>query len=189
MPPEPTLPDGKSGRAPPGSAEPVCRNRPSAERLRKGITAWLEADRSAFEVLELPRSEPRLGALLERFRTTTVSTAQIGPNVPLAGTLASRAGLTLRSRRRRNRDRRLASGSHRCGSILRGPGLVNFGFSLFRRFSIEERAAVETRDGFFRLFNRPRFNLPNRSVDVQQGGVISSLQPARQVQLGMLLTF
>lgn len=75
------------------------------------------------------------------------------------------------------------------GIILRGSGLVNFGFSLFRRFSIREKAMVEVHGGFFNLFNRPRFNLPNRSVDVPRGGVINSLQPARRVQPGMRLMF
>ncbi len=74
-------------------------------------------------------------------------------------------------------------------NILRGPGLVNFDFSLFKKFSIKEKAAVEVRGEFFSLFNTPRFDLPNRSVDVPQGGVISSAQAARQVQLALRLTF
>ena len=72
--------------------------------------------------------------------------------------------------------------------ILRGPGLVNFDFSLFKKFSIKERAAIEVRGEFFSLFNTPWFNLSNRSVDVPQGGVISSAQAARQVQLALRLT-
>lgn len=75
------------------------------------------------------------------------------------------------------------------GNILRGPGLVNFDFSLFKKFSIKEKAAIEERGEFFSLFNTPRFNLPNRSVDVPQGGVFSSAQAARQVQLALRLTF
>ncbi len=43
---------------------------------------------------------------------------------------------------------------------LRGPGINNFDFALFKRTNIGERAGIEFRTEFFNLFNHPYFAMP-----------------------------
>ena len=44
---------------------------------------------------------------------------------------------------------------------LRGPGIANYDFSLFKRTAINERMNLEFRTEFFNLFNRVQFGKPN----------------------------
>ncbi len=46
-------------------------------------------------------------------------------------------------------------------AALRGPDLVNFDFSAYKRFQLGERFGLEFRAEFFNIFNHPNFNLPN----------------------------
>lgn len=48
----------------------------------------------------------------------------------------------------------------RVDSNLRGPGINNFDFALFKRTNIGERAGIEFRTEFFNLFNHPYFAMP-----------------------------
>ncbi len=48
----------------------------------------------------------------------------------------------------------------RVDSSLRGPGINNFDFAIFKRTNIGERMGVEFRTEFFNLFNHPYFNMP-----------------------------
>src|SRR5262249_61200737 len=40
-------------------------------------------------------------------------------------------------------------------SHVRGPGVVNFDLSLFKKFAIDEKRAIEFRSEFFNAFNNP----------------------------------
>ncbi len=74
-------------------------------------------------------------------------------------------------------------------TILQGPALIDLDFSLFNKFAVRERTAVEVRSEFFSPFNTPRVHLPNRSLDMPRGGVITSSQLARRAQMALRLTF
>lgn len=73
---------------------------------------------------------------------------------------------------------------------VRGPGLVNFDFSVFKNTALDEKRSLEFRAEFFNLFNNPHFALPNTTFGVAAFGRISStvLTP-REVQLGLRLAF
>jgi hypothetical protein len=75
-------------------------------------------------------------------------------------------------------------------SHVRGPGVVNFDLSIFKKFAIDEKRALEFRSEFFNAFNNPHFNNPNTSLGNAAFGRISStaLTP-REIQLGLKLTF
>ena len=45
---------------------------------------------------------------------------------------------------------------------MRGPGINNFNFALFKRTRINERFNLEFRSEVFNLFNRVQFGQPNR---------------------------
>ena len=48
----------------------------------------------------------------------------------------------------------------RVDSSLRGPGINNFDFAIFKKTYIGETMNVEFRTEFFNLFNHPYFNMP-----------------------------
>jgi hypothetical protein len=48
----------------------------------------------------------------------------------------------------------------RVDSSLRGPGINNFDFAVFKRTNIGEKMGLEFRTEFFNLFNHPYFNMP-----------------------------
>jgi hypothetical protein len=75
-------------------------------------------------------------------------------------------------------------------SHVRGPGLVNFDLSLFKKFAIDEKRAIEFRSEFFNAFNNPHFNNPNTQLGNSNFGRISgSVLTPREIQLGLKLTF
>ena len=49
-------------------------------------------------------------------------------------------------------------------NILRGPGLANWDFGLFRKFDVSERWKVEFRAEAFNLTNTPHFSNPGTNV-------------------------
>ncbi len=73
--------------------------------------------------------------------------------------------------------------------IVRGPGLINFDFSLLRDFYPIERIRLQFRGEFLNATNHTNFNPPNSSFGNANFGVISSAAPARQIQLGIRATF
>jgi hypothetical protein len=73
--------------------------------------------------------------------------------------------------------------------ILRGPGLVNFDFSLMRDFHFTERVKLQFRGEFFNAFNHTNLNLPAHTFGAAGFGLISSSGAARQIQLGARMTF
>jgi hypothetical protein len=77
---------------------------------------------------------------------------------------------------------------------LRGSGINNFDFALFKRtrFGPDERLGFEFRAEFFNIFNRTQFAPPNTSVTSSTFGVVSSTYPGtnpRLVQFGLKLFF
>jgi hypothetical protein len=75
-------------------------------------------------------------------------------------------------------------------SHVRGPGVVNFDLSLFKRFAIDEKRAIEFRSEFFNAFNNPHFANPNTSLGNSNFGRISgTVLTPREIQLGLKLTF
>ncbi len=73
---------------------------------------------------------------------------------------------------------------------VRGPGIVNFDFSVFKDTAIDEARSLEFRAEFFNLFNNPHFANPNTTFGTTAFGRISStvLTP-REVQLGLRFLF
>lgn len=95
--------------------------------------------------------------------------------------------------------------------ILEGPGFKNVDFSLFKNFSIRERAKLQFRFEAFNLFNTPQFGVPNRTlrtvagyqpvraadgslrwpsqagVPGGPGSITSLISPMRNIQLGLKL--
>jgi hypothetical protein len=58
--------------------------------------------------------------------------------------------------------------------ILEGPAFKNIDFSLFKSFSLRERAKLQFRAEFFNLFNTPQFGIPNRTLNT-----VAGFQPVR----------
>jgi len=79
--------------------------------------------------------------------------------------------------------------------ILEGPGLLEFDSSLFKTFRIRERADIQLRAEFFNLLNRANFGLPLITTFTSSGaispsaGLINTAGPARQIQLGLKMTW
>ncbi|HWQ55186.1 MAG TPA: TonB-dependent receptor [Bryobacteraceae bacterium] len=77
---------------------------------------------------------------------------------------------------------------------VRGPGLHNWDFSIFKQFSVTERSRFEFRGEFFNLFNMPHFRINNNTDNTTLGtssfGRISSTAlPGREIQLGAKFSF
>ena len=75
-------------------------------------------------------------------------------------------------------------------SDLRGPGIANYDFAVFKNTSLTERFQLQFRTEVFNLFNRVQFQIPNVTQGVAQFGVISlqSNNP-RLVQFAMRLIY
>jgi hypothetical protein len=75
-------------------------------------------------------------------------------------------------------------------NILRGPGLIDFDFSLFKNIKIRERATFQVRGEFFNFFNTPAFSAPSATFGTSSFGTVGSTSNNnRQVQLALKLTF
>ncbi len=75
-------------------------------------------------------------------------------------------------------------------NILRGPGLVNVDFSLFKNFHVTERFNLQVRGEAFNLTNTPGFSNPNSTFNTSSfGSITSTANNNRQVQLGAKILF
>jgi hypothetical protein len=76
---------------------------------------------------------------------------------------------------------------------LRGPGIANYDFAVFKKTPITERFILEIRAEAFNLFNRVQFGPPNLVATTAANntfGVISAqLNQPRLMQLAMRLSF
>jgi hypothetical protein len=82
----------------------------------------------------------------------------------------------------------------RADPTLRGSGVRNFDFALFKRtrFGPDERLGLEFRSEFFNIFNRTQFAPPNASFSSSNFGVVSSTEPGtnpRLIQFGLKFVF
>jgi len=87
----------------------------------------------------------------------------------------------------------------RVDPTLRGPGINNFDFAIFKRTKVTERLGVEFRTEFFNIFNHPYFSMPATGfggVGVSNGfGVINSTvqggvaSPERLIQFALKFVF
>ncbi len=62
----------------------------------------------------------------------------------------------------------------RVDPVLRGPGINNFDFAIFKRTKVSERLGIEFRTEFFNLFNHPYFNVPSTGFNGVATGPNSS---------------
>lgn len=77
-------------------------------------------------------------------------------------------------------------------NVLRGPGVSNIDFSLFKNFRIRERANIQFRSEFFNLFNTPTFANPNATFQNKNFGSISSTafgHDNREIQFALKFLF
>ncbi len=74
--------------------------------------------------------------------------------------------------------------------VVRGPGLFNTDFSIFKRTRLGGNRALELRVETFYLFNRAHFSNPNTTFGNADFGRISSTRsPSREIQLGARFLF
>ena len=74
-------------------------------------------------------------------------------------------------------------------NMLRGPHWRDVDFSLGKTFWLGDRYHLEVRADAFDALNNPNFAQPSASVGVAGGGVITSANTNRQIQLGGRFTF
>ena len=78
----------------------------------------------------------------------------------------------------------------RLDPTLRGHGINNWDFAVFKTTSITERMGLQFRTEFFNLFNRVQFGNPNVSAGNPSFGVISSqANTPRRIQMALRLVF
>ena len=71
-----------------------------------------------------------------------------------------------------------------------GPGLIDWDFSVLKRFRFGERSNLEFRGEFFNIPNHPIFSNPGLSVGTLSYGVIgATVVDSRQIQFGLRLAF
>lgn len=73
---------------------------------------------------------------------------------------------------------------------VRGPGIAQWDFAIFKRTQITEGVGLEFRTEFFNLFNTPIFRHPGTGLGTPQFGVVSGTRGVpRLVQFGLRLLF
>ena len=83
----------------------------------------------------------------------------------------------------------------RVDPTLRGPGINNFDFAIFKRTNIGERLGIEFRTEFFNLFNHPYFGMPSENLGNGTFGEVTSTvaggvaSPERLVQFALKFVF
>ncbi len=77
--------------------------------------------------------------------------------------------------------------------VLRGPGIANYNFALFKKTPITERFKLEFRAEVFNLFNRVQFGFPNTTVTTAAnpttGYITTQLNQPRLIQLALKLVY
>ena len=72
---------------------------------------------------------------------------------------------------------------------MRAPGYANLDAALARTFTLRGAGRLEVRWEVFNVLNRANFDVPNRIFGSANFGRIFSTGPARQMQLGVRLSF
>jgi len=71
-----------------------------------------------------------------------------------------------------------------------GPGIIDWDFSVLKRFRFSERSNLEFRGEFFNIPNHPIFANPGLSVGTLSYGLIGArVVDSRQIQFGLRLAF
>lgn len=73
--------------------------------------------------------------------------------------------------------------------LIRADGRININCSLIRTFPVGERMQLQLRGEFFNLPNHPNFGNPDHQFEGAGFGIVNSARPARQVQIGLRLTY
>ncbi len=73
--------------------------------------------------------------------------------------------------------------------IMRGPGVINFDFTLAKNFRLTERRSLQFRTELFNAFNRANFGPPNIARDSSGFGQILTASNARIIQFALKLYF
>ena len=73
--------------------------------------------------------------------------------------------------------------------LVRADGIVVINCSLLRNFTVAEKKQLQFRGEFFNLPNHTNFGNPAHQFEGAGFGVVNSARPARQVQLGLRLTY
>ena len=74
-------------------------------------------------------------------------------------------------------------------NTLEGPGFANVDYSVFKNIRVHEGHNLQFRAEMFNIFNRTNYNLPGASFGTPSFAVISSTQPARQIQFALKYLF
>jgi hypothetical protein len=75
-------------------------------------------------------------------------------------------------------------------NILRGPGVVNLDFSVFRKIPITERVALEFRAEAYNLSNTPHFANPASNVNANNFmQVLRADEDQRQFRFGLRMSW
>ena len=74
-------------------------------------------------------------------------------------------------------------------NTLSGPGNVSIDFSIFKNFTINDRAKVQFRTEFFNLINHPNFRGPSTTYDGSNPGELTAAGTSRQIQFALKLLF
>jgi hypothetical protein len=83
----------------------------------------------------------------------------------------------------------------RVDPVLRGPGINNFDFAVFKRTNVTERMGIEFRTEFFNIFNHPYFSMPATGFGAAGFGVVTSTvqggvaSPERLIQFVLKVVF
>jgi len=74
-------------------------------------------------------------------------------------------------------------------NVVRGPGIEDVDFSLFKNFSVTERARLQFRAEFFNLLNHANLGLPENDLESPAFGQILQAGSPRLLQLALKLIF
>lgn len=84
-------------------------------------------------------------------------------------------------------------GANRWGTAgrntVRGPGMINYDFSVFKDFNVYERAKIEFRTEFYNLTNTPHFNNPVTNFNAGNFGEVTSAYGQRNIQFALRVIF
>jgi hypothetical protein len=73
--------------------------------------------------------------------------------------------------------------------LVRADGIFNLNNSFIRMFKLMEGKTLQFRGEFFNLLNHPNFLVPGHTFNGPGFGIVDAARPARQVQLGLRLSF
>ena len=74
-------------------------------------------------------------------------------------------------------------------NIIDGPGLISLNVSLIKRIRVRERGTMQFRAEMFNALNHPNFNLPNKTINAPDGGVITAGGGPRLMQVSLRYQF